>query len=58
MDDDPSDDFEDRVQDEVGDYLGDVRPELDPDEPRYQARGGGCLLILALPCLAGLWFLR
>ena len=58
MDDDPSDDFEDRVQDEVGDYLGDVRPELDPDQPRYQSGGGGCLLMLALPWLTVLWSLR
>ncbi len=56
MDDDPQDDFEDRVQDEVGDYLGDVRPELDPDAPRHQSGGRGCLLILALPLLA-LWLL-
>jgi hypothetical protein len=53
MDDDPQGDFEDRTQDEVGDSLDD-HPEFDP-EAAYPTTGGrGCLLLLALPLLAGL----
>jgi hypothetical protein len=57
MDDDPQGDFEDRTQDEVGDSLDDDHPEFDP-EATYPTTGGrGCLLLLALPLLAGLWLL-
>lgn len=57
MDDDTQDELEDRVQDEVGEYLADVQPRLDPDDPRNQVRRSGCVLLLALPLLAGYWWL-
>jgi len=57
MDDDPQGDFEDRTPDETGDNLGEERLEFDPDATQTQAGGRGCLLLLALPLLAGLWLL-
>ncbi len=54
MDDDSPGDFEDRTQDEPGGDLGDERLEFDPDATQAQPGGRGCLLILALPLLAGL----
>ena len=53
----PDDDFEERVQDEAEDYLADVHPGLNPDDRQADPRGQGCLLILALPGLLGLWWL-
>ncbi len=57
MDDDSPGDFEDRTTDGAGDDLGEERPEFDPDATQAQPGGRGCLLILALPLLTGLWLL-
>ncbi len=57
MDDDSPSDFEDRTPDDAGDHLGDERLEFDPDATQAQSGGRGCLLILALPLLTGLWLL-
>ncbi len=54
MDDDPQGDFEDQTPDETGDNLGEERLEFDPDATPPPPGGRGCLLILALPLLAGL----
>ncbi len=50
MDDDPQDDYEDRRRETAEDD----HPEFDPDATPPPTGGRGCLLILALPLLAGL----
>jgi hypothetical protein len=54
MDDDSPGDFEDRTTDDAEDHLGDEHREFDPDATPPPPGGRGCLLILALPLLAGL----